>query len=99
VRGSRFLLIILSILAMPLLLFALYSIYNYLAFPEAELRHEQLYIVAFMLIYGLFLFVPYIITLVVKWRVHSNMLKLATALPFLALFCCGVFAELNGAPW
>ena len=98
-RGSRFLLIILSILAVPLLLFALYSIYNYLAFPEAELRHEELYIVAFMQIYGLFLFVPYIITLAVKWSVHSNMLKLVTALPYLALFCCGVFAELNGVPW
>lgn len=98
-RGSKFLLIILSILAMPLLLFSLYSIYNYLVFPESELRHEGLYIVAFMLVYGLFLFVPYIITLIVKWRVHSNTLKLVTVLPYIGLFLCGVFAELNGVPW
>jgi Ca2+/H+ antiporter len=99
VKGSKFLLIILSILVLPLMLFALYSSYRYVSFPDADLRHEELYIVAFMVFYSALLFVPYIITLLVKWRTHSTKLKLATLMPFGLMFLFGVFAQLNGVPW
>ncbi len=98
-RGSKFLLIVLSLLAVPLFLFAMYSIYNYLAFPEAELRHESLYIVAFMVLYGLFLFIPYAVALIVGWRINTLKLKVVTILPFVALFFCAIFAEFEGVPW
>ncbi|WP_040522957.1 hypothetical protein, partial [Aliiglaciecola lipolytica] len=98
-KGSKFLLIVLSLLALPLFLFATYSIYNYLAFPEADLRHENLYIVAFMVLYGLFLFIPYIIAMAVGWHVNTHKLKLISALPFILLLFCAVFAELEGVPW
>lgn len=98
-KGSKFLLIILSLLAVPLFLFAAYSIYNYVAFPDTDLRHENLYIVAFMSLYGVFLFIPYTIALTVGWQTNTKKLKAMTSFPFIALCLCAVFAELEGVPW
>ncbi len=98
-KGSKFLLIVLSLLATLLFLQATYSIYNYLESPESEFRHENLYIVAFMVLYGLFLFIPYVFALIIGWRVNTLKLKLLTFLPFIALLLCAIFAELEGVPW
>ncbi|GAC15362.1 hypothetical protein GLIP_2741 [Aliiglaciecola lipolytica E3] len=52
-----------------------------------------------MVLYGLFLFIPYIIAMAVGWHVNTHKLKLISALPFILLLFCAVFAELEGVPW
>ena len=78
---------------------AIVACVNYITSPDHPLRHENLYIVAFLLLYSLVLFLPYVLFFAFKWKVCSRKVRVATSTPFVLMLFCALFAEFNGVPW
>jgi hypothetical protein len=79
-------------------LFSLSGLMGYLD-VESPSRKEGLHIIAYMAVFSVVLWAPYLLLIFFKWAQLNAKIIALTSLPFVLMSALTLYADLNGVPW
>jgi len=79
----------------------LFSVSGLMAYLDVESpsRNEGLHIIAYMAVFSVVLWAPYLLLVCFKWAQLNARIIGLTSLPFVVMSALTIYADLNGVPW